>query len=66
VLLFSSNPCRAAPKGWNEERYRIFHDWPTWRDWATGASFEELAHFRRASGLPIAQPPMASAWRRDY
>lgn len=64
-VLFSSNPRGTGQEGWNGERYGVFHDWPRWRALVTAAGFEELAHFYRPPGLPIAQQPwLASVWRR--
>jgi SAM-dependent methyltransferase len=64
-VLFSSNPRGDGEEGWNGERYGAFHDWPTWRALVTAAGFDELEHYHRPTGLPIAQQPwLASVWRR--
>ena len=64
-VLFSSNPRGDGQEGWNGERYGVFHDWPSWRALVTAAGFDELEHFYRPSGLPIAQQPwLASVWRK--
>lgn len=64
-VLFSSNPRGQGQEGWNGERYGVFHDWPAWHALVTAAGFEELEHFYRPAGLPIAQQPwLASVWRR--
>lgn len=64
-VLFSSNPRSNGQEGWSGERYGVFLDWASWRAKVTAAGFEELEHFYRPAGLPIAQQPwLASVWRR--
>ena len=64
-VLFSSNPRGDGQEGWNGERYGVFHDWPTWRDYLLAAGFAELTHYYRPAGLPLAQQPwLASVWRK--
>jgi SAM-dependent methyltransferase len=64
-VLFSSNPRGDGQEGWNGERYGAFHDWSTWRALVTAAGFDELEHFYRPPGLPMAQQPwLASVWRK--
>lgn len=64
-VLFSSNPRGQGQEGWSGARYGVYHDWPSWRALVTAAGFEELEHYYRPAGLPIAQQPwLASVWRR--
>lgn len=64
-VLFSSNPRGNGQEGWNGDRYGVFHDWPTWRDYLCAAEFVELTHFHRPTGLPLEQQPwLASVWRK--
>jgi SAM-dependent methyltransferase len=64
-VLFSSNPRGDGQEGWNGDRYGVFHDWPTWRDYLCAAGFVELTHFHRPTGLPLEQQPwLASVWRK--
>jgi SAM-dependent methyltransferase len=64
-VLFSSNPRGNDEEGWNRGRFGAFHDWETWRGYATAAGFVELTHYYRPAGLPREQQPwLASAWRK--
>jgi len=64
-VLFSSNPRGDGQEGWNGERYGVFYNWETWRDYMTAAGFVEITHFYRPAGLPREQQPwLASVWRK--
>jgi SAM-dependent methyltransferase len=63
-VLFSSNPRGANEEGWNNGRYGVYHNLPSWRDYLTAAGFSELEHYYRPDGLPREQQPwLASVWR---
>lgn len=65
-VLFTSNPHGQGQEGWSGDRYSVFHDWPTWRDYVSAAGFAELTHFYRPEGAPREQQPwLASVWRRQ-
>jgi SAM-dependent methyltransferase len=64
-VLFSSNPRGSNQEGWSDDRYGAFHDLESWRKYATGAGFTELAHYYRPAGLPRhEQSWLASVWRK--
>ena len=64
-VLFSSNPRGSNEEGWSGERYGAWHDLDAWRDFMSGAGFEELEHYYRPPGLPREQQPwLASVWRK--
>ena len=64
-VLFCSNPRGHNEEGWAGGRYGAYHDIETWRRYASGAGFVELAHYYRPPGLPReSQPWLASVWRR--
>lgn len=64
-VLFSSNPRGANEEGWNRGRYGVYHDLESWRRYLQDAGFEELEHYYRPAGLPLAQQPwLASVWRK--
>ncbi|MEO6623909.1 MAG: class I SAM-dependent methyltransferase [Burkholderiaceae bacterium] len=64
-VLFSSNPRGNDEQGMQGERYGAFHDLATWRAYLAAASFVEIEHYYRPSGLPRDQQPwLASVWRR--
>jgi SAM-dependent methyltransferase len=64
-VLFSSNPRGSNQEGWSDDRYGAFHDLESWRKYATGAGFTELAHYYRLAGLPRhEQSWLASVWRK--
>jgi SAM-dependent methyltransferase len=64
-VLFSSNPRGHNEEGWFNGRYCAYHDWESWRDYVTGAGFEEVRHYYRPDGLPRDQQPwLASVWRK--
>jgi len=64
-VLFCSNPRGHNEEGWAGGRYGAYHDIETWRRYASGAGFVELAHYYRPPGLPRErQPWLASVWRR--
>src|SRR5690606_28286213 len=64
-VLFSSIPRGSNEEGWNGGRYGVYHDLASWRRFLQDAGFEELEHYYRPAGLPIAQQPwLASVWRR--
>ena len=63
--LFSSNPRGDNQEGWSGERYGCYYDWPRWKELVTGASFSEICHYYRPTGLPREQQPwLASVWRK--
>jgi len=65
-VLFSSNPRGDNQEGWNGERYGVYHDWQAWREVVTSASFKEITHYYRPTGLPREQQPwLASVWRKS-
>ena len=65
-VLFSSNPRGEGQESWNGDRYGVYHDLETWRDYMTTAGFTELTHFYRPAGLPIEQQPwLATVWRKS-
>jgi SAM-dependent methyltransferase len=65
-VLFSSNPHGHNEEGWNRGRYGAYHDLETWRGYMLAASYEELEHYYRPTGLPREQQPwLASLWRRS-
>ncbi len=64
-VLFCSNPHGPNVEGWNGGRYGAYHDLETWRCRLTDASFIELEHYYRPTGLPRdLQPWLASVWRK--
>ena len=64
-ILFSSNPRGANEEGWNGDRYGVYHDLESWRNFMQAAGFVELEHYYRPAGLPREQQPwLASVWRR--
>lgn len=64
-VLFCSNPRGEGQEGWQGERYGAYHNLATWRGFMTEAGFDELAHYYRPAGLPLAQQPwLASVWRK--
>jgi SAM-dependent methyltransferase len=64
-VLFSSNPHGQNDEGWNRERYGAYHDLAAWRRYLSDASFTELEHYYRPTGLPREQQPwLASVWRK--
>jgi SAM-dependent methyltransferase len=64
-VLFSSNPRGVNEEGWKGTRYGAFHDLEHWRAHLQAAGFEELEHYYRPAGLPIAEQPwLATVWRR--
>ena len=64
-VLFSSNPRGNGEEGWNGDRYGVFYDWDTWREYVTAAGFVELTHYYRPAGLPRDQQPwLASVWQK--
>ncbi len=65
-VLFSSNPRGDGQEGWSDGRYGSFHDLACWRTYLGAAGFDELEHYYRPPGLPLAQQPwLASVWRRN-
>ncbi|AZP12452.1 class I SAM-dependent methyltransferase [Undibacterium parvum] len=65
-VLFSSNPRGNNQEGWNRERYGVYYDLATWREYMQAAGFIELAHYYRPPGLPLEQQPwLASVWRKQ-
>jgi len=64
-VLFASNPRGNNEEGWNRGRYGAYHDLEGWRGFLNAAGFEELEHYYRPPGLPLAQQPwLASVWRK--
>ena len=64
-VLFSSNPRGTNEEGWNGDRYGVYHDHESWRNFMQAAGFVELEHYYRPAGLPREQQPwLASVWRR--
>jgi SAM-dependent methyltransferase len=64
-VLFSSNPRGNNEEGWNRGRYGSYHDLESWRSLLKAASFTELEHYYRPTGLPIDQQPwLATVWRK--
>lgn len=64
-VLFCSNPRGEGQEGWQGERYGAYHNLETWRGFMTVAGFDELTHYYRPAGLPLAQQPwLASVWRK--
>lgn len=64
-VLFCSNPRGEGQEGWQGERYGAYHNLETWRGFMTAAGFDELTHYYRPAGLPLArQPWLASVWRK--
>jgi SAM-dependent methyltransferase len=64
-VLFSSNPRGENEEGWNRGRYGAYHNIEAWHDYMSDASFVELEHYYRPTGLPREQQPwLASVWRR--
>lgn len=64
-VLFTSNPRGRNEEGWSGERYGAYHDLEAWRRYLVAASFLELDHYYRPTGLPLEQQPwLASVWRR--
>jgi SAM-dependent methyltransferase len=65
-VLFCSNPHGDNQEGWNRGRYGAYHDLETWRRYMMSASFIELEHYYRPTGLPREQQPwLASVWRHN-
>lgn len=64
-VLFCSNPRGEGQEGWQGERYGAYHNLETWRGFMMAAGFDELTHYYRPAGLPLAQQPwLASVWRK--
>ena len=64
-VLFSSNPRGEGQEGWRGDRYGAYHDLTSWRAFMSAAGFDELEHYYRPPGLPLAQQPwLASVWQR--
>ncbi len=64
-VLFSSNPRGDNREAWSSGRYGRFHDLPAWRRYLDAAGFDELAHYYRPEGKPLAEQPwLASVWRK--
>ena len=64
-VLFSSNPRGDGHEGWSGDRFSVFHDLQTWRDYLSDAGFVELSHYYRPAGVPLEQQPwLASVWRK--
>jgi len=65
-VLFSSNPRGDNREGWSGgDRYGVYHDLPAWQRFLEAAGFDELLHYYRPPGLPLAQQPwLASVWRK--
>lgn len=64
-VLFCSNPRGEGQEGWQGARYGAYHNLETWRGFMTAAGFDELTHYYRPAGLPLAQQPwLASVWRK--
>jgi SAM-dependent methyltransferase len=64
-VLFSSNPRGEGQEGWRGDRYGAYHDLTAWRAFMDAAGFDELEHYYRPPGLPLAQQPwLASVWKR--
>jgi SAM-dependent methyltransferase len=64
-VLFCSNPRGDNREGWNGQRYGCYWDLERWRALVTGAGFEEVAHYYRPPGKPLAEQPwLATVWRR--
>jgi len=64
-VLFSSNPRGENQEGWNGERYGVYYNWEQWSKLVVAASFSEIAHYYRPTGLPREQQPwLASVWRK--
>ena len=64
-VLFSSNPRGEGQEGWRGDRYGAYHDLSSWRAFMNAAGFDELEHYYRPPGLPLAQQPwLASVWTR--
>jgi SAM-dependent methyltransferase len=64
-VLFSSNPRGDNEEGWSGQRYGCYWDLTRWREVVTAAGFEEIGHYYRPAGLPLAQQRwLATVWRR--
>jgi SAM-dependent methyltransferase len=64
-VLFASNPRGNDEEGWNRGRYAVYHSLESWRAFMKAASFAELEHYYRPTGLPLEQQPwLASVWRK--
>jgi SAM-dependent methyltransferase len=64
-VLFSSNPRGTNEEGCYHGRWCVYHDLDGWRRFMRDASFEELEHYYRPTGLRCDQQPwLASVWRR--
>ena len=64
-VLFASNPRGDNREGWTGDRYGVYHDLAAWQRFLDGAGFDQLLHYYRPPGLPLAQQPwLASVWRR--
>jgi SAM-dependent methyltransferase len=64
-VLFSSNPRGEDTEGWSGERYGCYWKLETWQAKVTEAGFEEITHYFRPPGRPLAEQPwLASVWRK--
>lgn len=64
-VLFCSNPRGGDHEGWRGERYGAYYTLETWRALVSAAGFEELSHYYRPPGKPLAEQPwLATVWRR--
>ncbi len=67
-VLFSSNPrgqgrC-PVEEGWRADRFGAYHDLEGWRRLVSAAGFEEIDHYYRPPGRPLAEQPwLATVWR---
>jgi SAM-dependent methyltransferase len=65
-VLFASIPHGNDDEGWNAARYSCYHRPDSWRAFMTRASFEEVTHFYRPTGLPREEQRwFASVWRKQ-
>ncbi len=65
-VLFASNPRGDNVEGMNGERYGVFHDLASWRQFVTAAGFTEIHHYYRPAGKPRDQQPwLATVWRKE-
>ncbi len=65
-VLFSSNPHGNDDEGWSRGRFGAYLQLETWRAFMMSASFTELQHYYRPTGMPREQQPwLATVYRRS-
>ncbi len=65
-VFFCSNPRGPDIERLDGDRYGVFLQLETWREFVRSVGFTELEHFYRPSGKPREQQPwLATVWRKE-